>query len=53
MMIRITEEDERKLNEIRKWLVFDSENNLVLRDDTPDDIRKAREKISKKYNWLH
>ena len=52
MMIRMSEEDEKKLDEIRKWLIFDSTNNLVFRDDTPDDIRKARERISKKYSWL-
>ena len=50
MMIRMSDEDEKKLDEIRKWLIFDSEHNLVLRDDTPDDIRKERERISKKYN---
>lgn len=52
MTIRMSENDEKKLDEIRKWLVFDSDHNLVFRENTPDDIRKERERISKKYDWL-
>lgn len=49
MMYRMSEEDEKKSEEIRKWLTFDADNNRVLRDDTPEYIRKERERLAKKY----
>lgn len=52
MMYKPSEEDKKKLDIIRKWLVPDETNNLVFREDTPDDIRKERERLSRKYDWV-
>lgn len=49
MMRRIPDEDMKKFDEIQKWLIFDDNGQLVLRDDTPDEIRKMREKLLREY----
>ena len=49
MTIRMSEQDIAILNEIRKWLVFDADSNLVLRNDAPENIRRERERLAKKY----
>lgn len=49
MMYRITEEDRKKFDAIEKWLIRDETQHLVFREDTPDSIRKERERLLKKY----
>lgn len=49
MMIRVSEEDEKKLDEIQKWLMLDSAHNIVFREDTPPEIIAEQKRIAKKY----
>lgn len=49
MMYKPSEEDNKKFDIIQKWLIRDETHNLVFREDTPDSIRKERERLLKKY----
>lgn len=49
MTIRVSKEDQKKLDEIDQWVIWDSKGNRVFREDTPPEIIKEQRRIAKKY----
>ncbi len=53
MMIRPSDEDLKIMDELDKWFVVDREKQeMVLREDTPEDLKKENERLKKKYRWF-
>lgn len=52
MTIRVSDEDEKKLDEIQRWLVLDSAHNIVFREDTPPEILAEQKRLAKKTSRL-
>jgi len=49
MTIPIPEEDQKKLDEIDKWAVWDADGNRVFRKDTPPEVIAEQRRLAKKY----
>lgn len=49
MTIRVSDEDQKKINEINKWAIWDTSGNRVFREDTPPKIIAEQKRLAKKY----
>lgn len=52
MMIRMSDDDIKLSDSIEKWYAFDKDENYVLREDAPPEVRKIHEMLKEKYSWI-
>lgn len=52
MMLKPSDEDIILIDSLDEWFVIDKDGNCVLREDTPDKLKKAHEMLKKKYRWI-
>ena len=53
MMIRMSDEDIKLNDSIRKWFAFNEKGRYELKADAPEEVRKIHETLKKKYAWLN
>lgn len=49
MTIRISNEDQKIIDEIDKWAIGDTAGNRVFREDTPPQIIAEQKRLAQKY----
>lgn len=52
MTLKPSDEDIKLGEAMTEWFTFDENGNYVLREDTPDELKKAHEMLKKKYRWI-